>query len=66
MMVKSLGLLFASYISDLETPMGTDRKKSPQQKPEFSSQRISKGAPYQDTKLFSSVQFSRSVMSNFR
>ena len=39
-------------------------KKSPQQKPEFSSQRVSKGAPYQDTKLFSSVQFSCSVVSN--
>ena len=64
-MVKSLGLLPASHISDLETPTGTDRKKkSPKQKPDFSSQRISKGAPYQDTKLVSSVQFSRSVVSD--
>ena len=39
-------------------------KKFPQQKPEFSSQRISKGAPYPDTKHFSSVQFSHSVVSN--
>lgn len=33
-MVKSLGLLPASHISDLETPTGTDRKKKKDNKAE--------------------------------
>lgn len=42
-MVKSLGLLPASHISDLETPTGTDRKKKKitrQNKPAVSGQSI--------------------------
>ena len=56
-MVKSLGLLPASHISDLETPTGTDRKKNPPNKSLTSLAKGSvKGHPTKTQNLL--VQFS--------